>query len=128
MLTKEQFEILSSAAQPDSSVSAADSTVIRQLQADGLISNGKITESGLAALEPYRVKRAIFIAAGMGSRMMPITLSCPKPLVRVNNKRIIDTLIDACVDAGIDDITVVRGYLGDCFEQLKVKYPFIKIY
>lgn len=126
MLTKEQFEILSSAAQPDSSVSAADSAVIRQLQADGLISNGKITESGLAALEPYRVKRAIFIAAGMGSRMMPITLSCPKPLVRVNNKRIIDTLIDACVDAGIDDITVVRGYLGDCFEQLKVKYPFIK--
>lgn len=77
MLTKEQFEILSSAAQPDSSVSAADSAVFRQLQADGLISNGKITESGLAALEPYRVKRAIFIAAGMGSRMMPITLSCP---------------------------------------------------
>lgn len=60
MLTKEQFEILSSAAQPDSSVSAADSAVIRQLQADGLISNGKITESGLAALEPYRVKRAIY--------------------------------------------------------------------
>lgn len=62
----------------------------------------------------------------MGSRMMPITLSCPKPLVRVNGTRIIDTLIDACIDVGIEDIIIVRGYLGECFEQLKIKYPFIK--
>lgn len=126
MLTKEQFEILSIAAQADAPLSGAGTDTIRQLQSDGFISNGKITESGLAALEPYRVKRAIFIAAGMGSRMMPITLSCPKPLVRVNGTRIIDTLIDACIDVGIEDIIVVRGYLGECFEQLKIKYPFIK--
>ena len=126
MLTKEQFEILSIAAQADAPLSGAGTDTIRQLQLDGFISNGKITESGLAALEPYRVKRAIFIAAGMGSRMMPITLSCPKPLVRVNGTRIIDTLIDACIDVGIEDIIIVRGYLGECFEQLKIKYPFIK--
>lgn len=117
MLTKEQFEILSIAAQADAPLSGAGTDTIRQLQSDGFISNGKITESGLAALEPYRVKRAIFIAAGMGSRMMPITLSCPKPLVRVNGTRIIDTLIDACIDVGIEDIIIVRGYLGECFEQ-----------
>ena len=64
----------------------------------GLIHNGKITELGYAALEPYRVKRAIFIAAGFGSRLVPITFNTPKPLVRVHGKRIIDTLLDACLE------------------------------
>lgn len=35
-----------------------------------------ITEYGKAALEPYRVKRAVFIAAGFGSRLVPITRDC----------------------------------------------------
>lgn len=38
-----------------------------------------ITEKGKKALEPYRVKRAIFIAAGFSSRLAPITLNTPKP-------------------------------------------------
>lgn len=89
------------------------------------ISGSEITAEGLAQLEPYRVKRAIFIAAGMGTRMMPITINTPKPLVRVNGVRIIDTLIDACIAAGIEEIIVVRGYLGEIFDQLKYKYPNI---
>ena len=58
---------------------------------NGLIgSNGLITDSGVNTLEPYRVKRAIFLAAGFGSRMVPITLNTPKPLVLVNGKKIIE--------------------------------------
>lgn len=101
-------------------------SITAQLKSKGLISGSKITDKGLEELEPYRVKRAIFIAAGMGTRMMPITINTPKPLVRVNGVRIIDTLIDACVSAGIEEIIVVRGYLGEIFDQLKYKYPNIK--
>ena len=85
-----------------------------------------ITEKGLQALEPYRVKRAVFIAAGFGSRLVPITLNTPKPLVRVNGVRMIDTLLDAVVAAGIEEIYVVRGYLGEQFDQLHYKYPMLK--
>lgn len=92
----------------------------------GLVDENGITESGLAALEPYRVKRAVFIAAGFGSRMVPITLNTPKPLVRVNGKRMIDTLLDAVLAVGIDEIYVVRGYLGEQFDQLLYKYPMIR--
>lgn len=92
----------------------------------GLIHNGKITELGYAALEPYRVKRAIFIAAGFGSRLVPITFNTPKPLVRVHGKRIIDTLLDACLEAGINEIYIVRGYLSEQFDQLLYRYPMIK--
>ena len=55
----------------------------------------EITEKGLEALEPYRVERAVIFAAGFGSRMIPVTLDTPKPLVKVNGVRIIDRTINA---------------------------------
>lgn len=100
--------------------------VIVQLQDIGYIGDGDITKKGLSALEPHRVKRAVFIAAGFGARLVPITLNTPKPLVRVNGIRMIDTLLDAVVAAGIEEIVVVRGYLAEQFDQLLYKYPMIK--
>lgn len=99
---------------------------VKELADKNLISEGSVTEAGFEALEPYRVKRAIFIAAGFGSRMVPVTLNTPKPLVRVNGKRIIDTLLDAVIAAGIEEIILVRGYLSEQFDQLLYKYPMIK--
>ena len=87
---------------------------------------GTATPEELERLEPYRAKRAIFIAAGFGVRLVPITLNTPKPLVRVNGVRIIDRLIDACYAAGIEEIYIVRGYLAELFDQLLYKYPNIR--
>lgn len=92
----------------------------------GYIIQGQITGEGIGALEPYRVKRAIFLAAGFGSRMVPLTLNTPKPLVRVHGTRMIDTSLDAVVAAGIEEIYIVRGYLGEQFDQLLYKYPGIR--
>ena len=100
--------------------------VVSELIDLGYLADGMLTESGYSALEPYRVKRAIFIAAGFGSRLVPITLNTPKPLVRVHGKRIIDTLLDACLEAGINEIYIVRGYLSEQFDQLLYRYPMIK--
>jgi len=85
-----------------------------------------ITNKGYEVLEPYRVKRAIFLAAGFGSRLVPITLNTPKPLIMVHGKKIIETLLDAVVKAGIQEIILVRGYLKDQFDILLKKYPNIK--
>ena len=52
-----------------------------------------VTLKGYEWLEPYRVKKAIFMAAGFGSRMVPVTLNTPKPLILVHGKRIIETLV-----------------------------------
>lgn len=86
----------------------------------------EITKQGLEALEPYRVKRAVIMGAGFGSRMMPATKDCPKPMVKVNGKRIIETQLDALIDAGIKDITIVRGYKKEKYDELLDKYPFLK--
>lgn len=86
-----------------------------------------VMDAGLAALEPYQVKRAIILAAGFGSRMMPATADRPKPLVTVNGVRILETLLDALAAVGIRDITVVRGYRKECFDALLEKYPFLTL-
>lgn len=100
--------------------------VLKELSDYGMVEEGAITLKGIGALEPYRVKRAVIIAAGFGSRMVPITLNTPKPLVRVHGKRIIEGILDAIVSAGIDEIYIVRGYLAEQFDQLLSKYPMIK--
>lgn len=100
--------------------------VLKELTEAGYVENSTITNSGVNALEPYRAKRAIFIAAGFGTRLVPITFNTPKPLVRVHGVRIIDRLIDACLAAGINEIYIVRGYLGELFDQLLYKYPMVK--
>lgn len=140
-LTRRQFDILTyyekkqrakvtqrEAAQETGMSIGTANKVIAQLADSGLIVNGGITLEGIAALEPYRVKRAIFIAAGFGSRLVPVTLNTPKPLVRVKGMRMIDTLLDAVCEAGIEEIIIVRGYLGEQFDQLLYKYPNIKFY
>lgn len=84
-----------------------------------------VTDKGLEVLEQFRVKRAVILAAGFGSRMMPATSDRPKPLVEVNGKRIIDTLLDALTGVGIRNITIVRGYHKKRFDDLLEKYPFL---
>lgn len=86
----------------------------------------KITDLGFKLLEPYKVRKAIIIAAGFGSRLAPVTLDTPKPLVKVNGTRIIDTLLDALYAKDIKNITIVVGYKKEQFQQLLEKYPTLK--
>lgn len=137
-LTRRQFDILKALATSKSVLTQRDlekvtghslgsiNKTVKELTDCGYMDDGVITNSGINALEPYRAKRAIFIAAGFGSRLVPITFNTPKPLVRVHGVRIIDRLIDACLEAGINEIYIVRGYLGELFDQLLYKYPMIK--
>lgn len=73
-----------------------------------------------------RAERAIIMAAGLGNRMRPVTLTTPKPLVKVNGVRMIDTVIGDFMTTGYGNLLVV-GYLKEQFYTLEKEYPGVKI-
>lgn len=131
-LSHDEFRILAaSAARKDGrsydyGAVSHEQLTLEVLKANGFMDEEGVTARGIAALEPYRVKRAVLLAAGFGSRLLPVTVNTPKPLARVHGIRIIDRLIDALLDAGISEIYIVRGYLAEEFDQLLHKYPDVE--
>lgn len=75
----------------------------------------------------HHVKRAIIMAAGKGERLLPLTNKTPKPLIEVNGRRMIETVIEALRENGISDIYIVVGYLKEQFGYLVEKYPGIRL-
>lgn len=75
----------------------------------------------------HQVKRAIIMAAGTGSRMRPVTAFTPKPMIRVNGVRMIDTVIDALHKNGIYEIYIVVGYLKEQFQVLTEEYEGVTL-
>ena len=63
------------------------------------------------------IKRAIIMAAGLGNRMKPVSDKTPKPLIAVNDKRMIDTIVDALHKNEINEIYVVAGYKKEQFYE-----------
>jgi len=75
----------------------------------------------------HKAKRAIIMAAGIGKRMQPITLSTPKPMVKVNGIRMIDTVIQGLLKNGIGEIYIVAGYLKEQIQVLEKEYREVKV-
>lgn len=101
----------------------ATNMLVRRLVESGFLDETlHVTESGLSALEPYRVKNAVIMAAGLSSRFAPISYERPKGVLKVRGEVLIERQIRQLQEAGINDITVVVGYkkeeffyLGDLF-------------
>ena len=75
----------------------------------------------------HKVERAIIMAAGIGKRMQPVTLYTPKPMVKVNGVRMIDTVIRGLHQNGIYEIYVVVGHLKDQFRKLEKEYEGVQL-
>ena len=75
----------------------------------------------------HKAVRAIIMAAGKGERMHPLTEKVPKPLIRVNGRRMIDSVIEGLRANGILEIYIVVGHLKEQFEELKILYPGVEL-
>jgi len=75
----------------------------------------------------HKAVRAIIMAAGKGERMHPLTEEIPKPLIPVNGRRMIDSVIEGLRSNGISEIYIVVGHLKEQFEKLKLLYPGVEL-
>lgn len=61
--------------------------------------------------------KAMILAAGLGTRMRPLTLDTPKPLLKVGGKCLIEYHIERLVAAGVPDLVINHAWLGQQIEE-----------
>ena len=63
------------------------------------------------------VKHAMILAAGLGTRMKPLTLETPKPLIKVGSKNLLERSINLLENHGVEQIIINVHYLADKIER-----------
>ena len=80
--------------------------------------------------------KAVILAAGIASRLRPLTDDTPKCLLKVGEKSILELTIDNIIANNIDDVIIVTGYLEEKiknfvskkYQDLKVTYIYNEVY
>ena len=81
--------------------------------------------------------KAIILAAGMASRLRPLTLTTPKSLLKVGERSLLQRSMDALIANGVRDFCIVTGYLHEMIEDfvkeqyadsIKVTFIYNKVY
>ena len=113
-------------------------SVINEIYDKGLISKSnlnnknegayQITDKGRKEVESHKVDKAIIFACGMGVRLAPLTFDTPKSFIKIKGERMIERQIEQLLEAGINDITIMVGYMKEKFDYLIDKYGVKLIY
>lgn len=76
--------------------------------------------------QEYRM-RAIIPVAGVGTRLRPHTYTMPKVLLNVAGKPILGHILDKLVENGIEEVTIVVGYMGDLIKEYVTRKYSLKV-
>ncbi len=73
--------------------------------------------------------KAVILAAGVGSRIKPLTDNCPKSLLKINGKTILEMMISHIQTCGISEVVFVLGYLQDQIKNyVKTQFPDLVVH
>ncbi|NPD31309.1 phosphotransferase [Eggerthellaceae bacterium zg-1084] len=134
MLTRNEFEVLYQAVVDEGcaqrriaeraglSVGTVNKQVALLQERDLMDASGRPTVRGRQALEPYRVRGAVILAAGACARFMPLSFEKPKAMFEVCGEVLIERLIRQLHEAEVRDVTVVVGYMKESFFNLEERF------
>ena len=69
-----------------------------------------------------KIKHGIILAAGLGKRMLPITLKKPKPLINIGDKTLLERTIKLLITSGVEEISINIHHLSDQIEKYILKF------
>jgi len=79
------------------------------------------------------IKQAVILAGGLGTRMRPLTLTTPKPMILIHREPFLEYIIELLKKNGIEEVVILTGYLHEQIENyfkdgqqfgLKLKYSY----
>ena len=96
---------------------------IKELVAEGLVdSQMTLTKKAEKLYVQHKTKNAVILAAGFGMRMVPINTQTPKGLIEIHGEPLIERLIKQLREVGVENISIVVGFLKESYEYLIDKY------
>ena len=97
--------------------------IINKLKEKSFIDNMyNITLNGIKVMSQYKVDNAVIMAAGMSTRFAPLSYEMPKALLKVKGEILIEREIKQLQESGINDITVIVGYMKEKMYYLADKF------
>lgn len=90
--------------------------------------NFSLTTKALDEIAFNKPKNAIILAAGYGMRMFPINRETPKGLLKIHEEQLIERIIKQLHDVEVFDITIVVGFMKECYEFLIDAYGVELVY
>lgn len=104
------------------SVAAVKRAVRRLTEGGFLDENMQATSKGREMVKSAVTKNAVILAAGTGSRMVPINTLYTKGMLEVNGETLIERMIRQLKSSGIEEIYVVAGYMKEEYERFEKEY------
>ena len=94
----------------------------RNLKYDEYVDDKKLTDKAEKYLQTHKIDNAIILAAGVSTRFVPLCFEQPKSLLTVKGEVLIERQINQLKEKGINDITIVVGFMKEKFDYLRDKY------
>ena len=69
-----------------------------------------------------KIKHAMILAAGIGTRMQPLTFKTPKPLIKIGNKNLLERSINLLESCGVEQISINVHHLSEQIENFIFKF------
>lgn len=103
--------------------------LLKKMKEQGLLTASyNLTDEAEQLIKHSKPENAVILAAGVGMRMVPINVLAPKALLEIDHQCLIERQIQQLHEAGINNITIVTGFMKDAFEYLIDEYGVKLIY
>lgn len=113
-IMRRDFHFLPSTATVDEALAMMQKETLHQIPS--LDEAGKVVELFLLQdlVKPQKHSNTVIImAGGVGERLRPLTFDCPKPMLRVGGKPMLEIILEQCLEAGFNDFYFAVNYLKD---------------